>query len=119
MDCKKVLIIDDDEAVRQSMLDVLEIQGYRPVCAADGTEAIERLNTADSAPCVILLDMMMPGMNGWQFLDYQRSSEKFAHIPVIVCTALSATAKSIKPSAIVSKPVDRDTLLRAVRTFCA
>jgi CheY-like chemotaxis protein len=113
------LIIDDDKDVRQSMEDVLEIQGYHPVCAADGAEAIERLNRLDSAPCVILLDMMMPGMNGWQFLDYQRGNEKYAHIPVIVCTALAATAKSIKPSAIVAKPVDRDTLLRAVRTFCA
>lgn len=119
MNCKSVLIIEDDEDLRQSMRDVLEIQGYQAYCVSDGKEAIDRLNALEVLPCVILLDMMMPGMNGWQFLDYQRNTSKYSSIPVIVCSALSATAKTLKPAAIVPKPVELKKLLQTVQSFCA
>lgn len=117
--CKKILIIDDDEAVRQSMKDVLEIKGYEVYTAADGKLAAELLGDLPANPCVILLDMMMPGMNGWEFLDFQRSAPKFSGIPVIVCSAFAATAKTVNADAIVPKPVELKTLVRAVESFCA
>jgi CheY-like chemotaxis protein len=113
-----VLIIEDDDAIRRSMQDVLELQGYRAVGASDGQEAINFLKDSRELPCVILLDMMMAGMNGWQFLDFQRNSEEFRDVPVIICSALSETAKSIKPAAIIPKPVQLRTLISAVRNFC-
>ena len=116
--CKFVLIIEDDEAIRRSMQDVLDLQGYKAVGASDGQEAINFLKDTRELPCVILLDMMMAGMNGWQFLDFQRNSPDYCNIPVIICSALSETAKAIKPAAIIPKPVQLKTLISAVKTFC-
>jgi CheY-like chemotaxis protein len=62
--------------------------------------------------------MMMPGMNGWQFLDYQRSQPQFAGIPVVVCSALTETARSVKPAAFIPKPVELKVLVQAVKAFC-
>jgi CheY-like chemotaxis protein len=119
MSCKTVLVIEDDPAVRESIQDALEIQGYEIATAADGQEAIQRLNALGTQPCVILLDMMMPGMNGWQFLDYQRNDPAYAGIPVVVCSALAETARSVKPAAFVPKPVELKILVQAVKAFCA
>jgi two-component system response regulator MprA len=117
--CKKLLIVEDDEAIRHMMQDVLEIEGYEIVVAADGQEGIELLGASDEAPCVIILDMMMPRMNGWQFLDQQRLNPKYAGIPVIICSAYTESAKAVKPSAFVAKPVQLPVLTSAVRAFCA
>lgn len=119
MDCKNILIVEDDEAIRQMMQDVLEIAGYKVSVAADGREGIENLTRMEKGPCLILLDMMMPGMNGWQFLDYQRAHPKASKIPVVVCSAFKESAKSVKPAAFVEKPVRLDTLLDTVKAFCA
>lgn len=119
MACKNVLIVEDEKAIRQMMQDVLEIHGYNVVVAADGHEGIEQLRRLAPEPCVILLDLMMPGMNGWQFLDFQRSDPRLASIPVVVCSAYKESAKSIRPAGIVEKPVQLKNLLGAVQAFCA
>src|SRR4051812_48407004 len=117
--CKKLLIVEDDEAIRHMMQDVLEIEGYEIVTAADGQEGLELLRSSDETPCVIILDMMMPRMNGWQFLDEQRLDPRFSGIPVIVCSAYTESAKAVRPSAFVAKPVQLPSLTNAVRSFCA
>jgi CheY-like chemotaxis protein len=117
--CKNVLIVDDDQAIRQIMQDVLEVQGYEISTAADGREGIARLRDLSPQPCVVLLDMMMPGMNGWQFLDYQRNDPLFSRIPVIICSAYREIAKSVKASAILEKPIQLNALLDTVKAFCA
>lgn len=116
---KQILIIEDDESIRESMKNVLELNGFQVAVAADGQEAIQCLGTLPELPCVILLDMMMPGMNGWQFLDFQRANPKYAGIPVIVCTALKATAHTVRASAILPKPVELKLLIAAVKAFCS
>jgi CheY-like chemotaxis protein len=118
MGCRNILIIEDDEAVRQSMQDCLEIQGYEPIVATNGQEDIDRLSALDSKPCVILLDMMMPGMNGWQFLDYQRNHGDLAAIPVVICSAFKESAKSVHPSAVLPKPLELKKLVQTVKSFC-
>jgi CheY-like chemotaxis protein len=117
--CKKLLIVEDDEAIRQMMQDVLEIEGYEILSAADGGEGIKLLNSSSETPCVIILDMMMPNVNGWQFLDEQRVNPKFSGIPVIVCSAYTESAKAVRPSAFVEKPVQLPKLTQAVKAFCA
>jgi CheY-like chemotaxis protein len=117
--CKNVLIVEDDRAIRQMIQDVLEVEGYNVHSACDGSEGIEQLRALAPAPCVVLLDLMMPGTNGWKFLDFQRSDPKLSGIPVIVCSAYSESAKSVKPHAIIEKPVRLDALLSAVHAFCA
>lgn len=118
-DCKSVLIIEDEEAVRESIRDVLELQGYVVIAAGDGQTALEYLQLTDKLPCMILLDLMMPRMNGWQFLDQQRTDPKLSKIPVILCSAYKESAAAIKSAAMLTKPVQRHALLKTVENFCA
>lgn len=119
MACKKLLIVEDDEAIRQMMQDVLEIEGYEILSASDGQQGLEMLRAHAETPCLIILDMMMPKVNGWQFLDEQRANPKYAGIPVIVCSAYRESAKTVKPHAFVEKPVQLPVLTKAVKAFCA
>jgi CheY-like chemotaxis protein len=119
LDCKNVLVIDDDQAIRETMKDVLEIHGYNVITAKDGHDGIKKLSTMAVAPCLILLDLMMPGMNGWGFLDYQRTHPAFSSIPVVICSAYEASARSIGTSPVIIKPIKLDSLLGAVNAFCA
>lgn len=119
MPCKKILLIEDEKAIQQMMQDVLELNGYEVHTATNGEEGIHRLRSLDPLPCLILLDLMMPGMNGWQFLDFQRTDPRLQNIPVVVCSAYKESARSIRPSAIVDKPVQLKSLLGAVEAFCS
>lgn len=114
----KILVVEDDSAVRQMMRDVLEMEGYEVVTAKEGGEGIEQLKTFP-LPEVILLDLMMPGVNGWKFLDYLKENPSLAKIPVVVCSACNETAKTIKPSAIVEKPVKLNILLDTIHGLSA
>jgi len=119
MNCKNILIVEDDSAVSTMMKDVLELHGYNVITAADGAEGIQRLEEIVPEPCVIILDLMMPHTNGWEFLDMQRSHAKLSGVPVVICSAYSESAKSIRPHAFVPKPVEYKALLGAVQAFCA
>lgn len=119
MGCKNVLVIDDDDAVLETIGEILESRGYAPIFAKDGAEALKVLEGEPEPPCLILLDMMMPGMNGWQFLDQQRASSKFSKIPVIICSAFSETARSVRDAPILDKPIELGSLMKAVHAFCA
>jgi CheY-like chemotaxis protein len=119
MESKNILMIEDDKAVRDTVKSILEIQGYSVFTAADGQEGLELLRTMIPEPRLILLDLMMPLMNGWQFLDVQRNDPALKQIPVVICSAYTETAKSIKPAAFLEKPVQLPALLGAVKTLCA
>jgi CheY-like chemotaxis protein len=118
-ECKNILIVDDEESIRSMMRDILEIEGYRVFTAHNGDHGIQELKTIASEPCVVLLDMMMPESNGWQFLHLQRNDPKLCHIPVVVCSAYTESAKAVHPDGFVPKPIQLDTLLSAVKEFCA
>jgi CheY-like chemotaxis protein len=118
-DAKSVLIIEDDTAVRETIQEILEIQGYKVFSAANGKEGTEVLKTCVPSPSVILLDLMMPVMNGWQFLDIQRNDPKLRDIPVVICSAYKETARAVKPNAFIEKPVQFKALLGAIKAFCA
>jgi CheY-like chemotaxis protein len=118
MSCKSILLVEDDGAIRQTLKDVLEIEGYEVSTAVNGKDGEECLKTMRTPPCVILLDLMMPQTNGWQFLDFQKTSQVYRKIPVIICSAYEESAKSIQPAAFVPKPVQLEQLLGAVKAFC-
>lgn len=119
MGCKNILIVEDEQSIRHMMKHILEIEGYRVFIASNGAEGIETLKGISPDPCVVLLDMMMPGTNGWWFLDNQRNNPSLSKIPVVVCSAYEESARSVKPSGFVSKPIHVDSLLGAVKAFCA
>ncbi len=113
-----VLVVDDDQGIRDSLRDILQFEGYRVATAADGLEALEYLRGASSLPSLILLDLMMPNMNGWEFNEERKLDSKLKLIPIIVITATGHAddaAKPIAPVAILRKPIDLTGLLEAVK----
>ena len=108
-----VLVVDDDVDVRESLAEVLSCAGYRVSTARNGRAALEGLRTA--RPDVILLDLMMPVMNGWQFRAAQERDVALAAIPVIVISAVAT--QNTAPggvAATLTKPFSIDALLQAV-----
>ena len=111
-----VLIAEDDEAIRDGLSMSLEIEGYRVLTASNGREALELLPTLKS-PCLLLLDLLMPVMNGWELLEAKNRDASLAAIPVVV---LSATESKKLPgvSAFVPKPYELDKVIGAIRKYC-
>jgi CheY-like chemotaxis protein len=111
-----VMIVDDDVDIRRSIADALELEGYEVLQAADGREALQKLRQ-NTRPAAIVLDLMMPGMNGWQFRDAQRNDPELADIPVIVASA-SGRQGTIEADSYVTKPFSLETLFHAIAS-CA
>jgi CheY-like chemotaxis protein len=105
-----VLIVDDDEDIRNTITDILELRGYQVSAAADGREALERLRNG-LRPGVILLDLMMPIMNGWEFLEATRGRAEIARIPVVVLSASHGGVGRHDVFSVLPKPVELDCLL--------
>lgn len=111
-----VLVIEDDEDVAETLAEALSDQGYRITCAANGADALALLRSGQR-PSVILLDMMMPVMDGREFRDLQREDPELADIPVIVLTAnvsAGAVVAQMNVTRFLKKPVRLDELLDAV-----
>ena len=113
-----VLIVEDDEDLREMMAQMLTIEGFEATTVANGREALEYLQTA-ARPHVILLDLMMPVMDGWEFRRRQQADPDIAPVPVIVLSALDpARAATVDAAAFLKKPLDFDRLLELVRQHC-
>jgi CheY-like chemotaxis protein len=113
-----VLIVEDDEDLRDMMAQMLTIEGFQASTAANGREALEYLHTS-SKPHVILLDLMMPVMDGWEFRRQQQADPELAPVPVIVLSALDQSrAAAVDATAFLKKPLDFDRLLELVRQHC-
>ena len=116
---RTILIVEDDQDGRELLGELLSLYGFRPVLAADGLAALEVLKT--ERPCMILLDLMMPRMNGWQFREAQLANPHLETIPVVVVSAdgnVAGKAKEVGAADFVRKPVDLSELMRAVQTYC-
>lgn len=116
-----VLIVEDDLDVRNTIAEVLEEEGHRVFVAADGREALDLLLATPNQPGLILLDLMMPNMDGWQFIAEQRQQERLARIPVVVLSAYGSIPPAKLPIEVVDhirKPIDLTTLLAVVQRFC-
>jgi CheY-like chemotaxis protein len=104
----QVLIIDDDDDIRTTLGLVLELRGHEPAVASHGKDALGML-AAGLRPSVILLDLMMPVMNGWDFLATIAKDKDLAQIPVVVLTGYSNMVANKTPPgavALLNKPVD-------------
>ncbi|MDI1451545.1 response regulator [Polyangium sp. 6x1] len=114
-----VLVVDDDPGVVEALETLLVDEGYHVVTACHGRAALSYL-TENEAPSVILLDMMMPIMDGYGFLAEQRQHPTFSRIPVVVLTAgaNSNRVRALSPTGFLSKPVDVDALLALLEEYC-
>jgi CheY-like chemotaxis protein len=116
----EILLVDDDDELRESIAEGLEAAGFTVIRASDGNDALGHLRTS-SLPALILLDLMMPGMNGWQLCEVMRADPVLAQIPIV---ALTATA-SMDPESLhladvtdwVAKPFDLEQVLGVIRPF--
>jgi CheY-like chemotaxis protein len=114
-----ICIVDDDDDIREALRFVLEMEGYRVIEASDGTEALERLRQVPC--CLVLLDLMMPGMNGWQFRTLQMQDPALASIPVFVLTGTRDAAKhtrELQAAGYFEKPFDLTQLSAALERYC-
>jgi CheY-like chemotaxis protein len=111
---RSILVVDDDADVRESVTDALEEEGYRVVSASNGKHALRLLRDERLRPDLILLDMMMPEMDGWGFRREQQNDPELASIPVIVFTAYGLprdTAQQLQVAGFLKKPLRLDDLL--------
>lgn len=113
-----VFIVEDDVDTREMIGRFLQMEGYAVETAANGRQALERLDAGTRA-CVILLDLMMPVMDGWEFRRQQVSHATCADIPVIVFSAAGRDRmRQIEANDYLAKPVDLEDLLKRVARFC-
>lgn len=111
---KTVLLVEDDLSIREIVQDLLEEQGYDVVPARTGRQALEFLTGDPVPPALVLLDLMMPFVTGWQVLEEMRRDPRLARIPVVVLTAMSQD-RPPGATALMRKPFRLDTLLATVR----
>lgn len=114
-----ILLVDDDEDIREIVALILQGEGYQTIHASDGAEALDLL-THGVRPPLILLDMMMPVLNGADFLRKVKSNLDLADIPVVVMsgdTAARNTAQSLGAAGCLAKPVELDTILDYVHRY--
>lgn len=118
---KPVLIVEDDADIARNLKELLELDGYPVHLAANGRHALEELPALDPAPGLILLDLMMPVMDGVQFRRQQEQDQRLAPIPVILMTAdaqIESTRMRVGAHGFIKKPIDTQPLLALVARFC-
>lgn len=111
----RVLIVDDDDDIRDTLADILDAEGYRSIPASNGKEALRILSNG-VGPCVLLLDLMMPVMNGWELLDVIRKTPALAATPVVAITAGRQPAPLANH--LLHKPLEAEELLAVLRSVC-
>jgi CheY-like chemotaxis protein len=113
-----VMVVDDDLDIREAIAITLELHGYTVLTAADGVECLERLR-AGAAPDLVLLDLMMPRMNGWETCAELANDAALAHLPVVVLTGNVRVAhEELCAAAFLRKPIELDTLVETVEAHC-
>ena len=113
-----ILVVDDQPEIRSMFTALFEDEGYSVVCAANGREALDYLHQTTDLPGVILLDLAMPIMTGWEFIREQQCDPRLAAIPVILMTArgyFEQDGAGIYAAYYLPKPTDLDRILSAVR----
>ncbi len=112
----QVLVVDDDDDLRETIVEILADTGFDVRQAENGAAALTWLRETHGTPSVILLDLMMPGMNGWEFREAQLRDARLGGIAGVGMTA-SRDLKGIQANAVLSKPVTLDDLVKAVARY--
>jgi len=116
-DKQSIAVIEDDIPALDALTELLETNGYQVRQAHNGQEALEAIKSSEP-PALILLDLSMPVMDGWEFMRRQRLEPSIAHIPVVVITAL-VSAVPAGAKALISKPINVNRLMLLVQKYCS
>ena len=111
-----ILVVDDDTNCREALSELLAREGYEVACAKNGRDALDYLSR--SIPSLIILDLKMPVMSGWEFRERQLSDPRLNSLPVVI-TSASGLACEVEADAVVPKPIDFAVLMTAVRQSCS
>ncbi len=113
-----ILVVDDDETVRETMCELLADEGHQVACCENGAEALALLRQSADKVCVVLLDLMMPVMNGWDFRREQLADPGIAAIPVVVITASPDVGDGLGNVRMLRKPLAIEKVLNEVQGLC-
>jgi CheY-like chemotaxis protein len=111
-----VLVVEDEVELCEIMCQALELSGYAVIGARDGKDALDKVDGIDSL-CLVILDLLMPEMNGWEFVEQLRKRARFTAVPIIVHSSAAGPAPATV-ARVLKKPVPFDGLLAAVREYC-
>jgi CheY-like chemotaxis protein len=117
----QILVVEDDDTIRDSLVDFLGDNGYAAVGAVHGREAVDKLQSGP-APCLIVLDLMMPVMDGQAFREWQLGEPRLSGIPTVVMSAhrdVEHLAQEVSAAAYLKKPLKLDLLLELVQRHCS
>lgn len=116
----RVVVVEDDHDLRGAMLAVLAAQGWEVAGAADGTEALAHL-AHGPVPCVIVLDLMMPGMDGWRFMDALRVRPTLGSVPIVVVSAFGTPdgVRALGVAEYLRKPFRLRHVVHMVNELCS
>jgi CheY-like chemotaxis protein len=115
-----VMVVDDHGDIRETLAMILEDAGFDVVTAADGRDALRQLHDGPR-PQLILLDLMMPNMDGWEFRRRQEADTDLSAIPVVLLSGVNDVHRQVLPlhaDGYLRKPFDIDTMLEVVRSYC-
>jgi CheY-like chemotaxis protein len=115
-----LLVVEDDAIIRMRLKILLEMEGYRVREASNGRDALEFLRQSRDFPCLVVLDLMMPVMDGIEFRRTQLQDPDLAHVPVVIVTGKNDLKEvdDLQPLHIVRKPFQADVLLELIETHC-
>lgn len=115
--CNSILVVEDDDDIRNALVDLLETEGYSTESAVNGKDALDKLASIPK-PCLVLLDMMMPIMNGREFLDTVMKDSHLAPIPVLIVSAVADKTNTEGSVGFLKKPIDIEVVLKVVAQYC-
>ncbi len=118
---KKILLVEDDQDIRETLVELLQDEGYDVLFAENGQMGLEKLASVNELPNLILLDLMMPIKDGFQFCLEKEANSKISHIPVVVMSAdghIRENQQRVNASAYLKKPLDIYQVIDVVQRFC-
>lgn len=118
---KKVFVVEDDQDIREALTELLESEGYEVTTAENGQVGMDKLSAASQLPNLILLDLMMPVKDGFQFFAEKSADPTLSSVPVVIMSAdghILDKQKQLQAKAYIKKPVDIDHILKMVDLHC-
>ena len=118
---KTILVVDDEQDIRETLAEALELIGFKATTASNGNTALKLLKASNDKPALILLDLMMPEMDGFEFMKAKGLISEIANIPVIVISAngyMDAKFVGFNIQGYLKKPINLDKLLETAEKYC-
>ena len=111
-----ILLVEDEAESRETLREILELEGYNVRTAVNGREALDTLAAVGEQICIVLLDLFMPVMDGWQVIDELRASGRLANTQIVIITSAAHRAPAGIP--VFEKPLDLEKVIRKVSMLC-